>query len=393
MRFYLKARGGIWYICWTDRGIPRRISTGLRDRGKADLAIARHVLIHANPRHQPAELVTVQGIVLRYWQHHGRNIASRDSVTAALRAANTYLERVSVADFGRTRQEAFVKALRSDGLADGTIKRWLGVIGAALNWAHGRQEVVEVPPIIRVKVTDGDGVRALTVTELHALCTACLHEHQRRFLLLAIGTAARPGALIDLTWDRVDFESGTIAQAVPGVHHGNKRRPRVPMASSVRRHLEGQRSVGPVIQWRGKALTGHKRLYEGLSERAGVEVTAYGIRKACATWMRQEGVPEWDVLGMLGHRAGGSQTERYAHWRPEFMRAAATSLDRLIRAVNPPWLASALPAVGVTENLQLQVPAAVGFFGGRTWDRTTDPYHVKDEAQPTILPLTAANDD
>jgi integrase len=282
----------------------------------------------------------VQAIVLRYWQHHGRNIASRDSVTAALKAVNTYLERVTVAEFGRTRQEAFVKALRGDGLSAGTIKRWLGVVGAALNWAFSRQEVTEVPPIIQVKAVDGEGVRALTVTELRALCSACLHEHQRRFLLLAIGTAARPGALVDLTWDRVDFETGTIAQAVPGVHHGNKRRPRVPMAASVRAYLEPQRSVGPVIQWNGKALRGHKRLYAGLSERAGVEVTAYGIRKACATWMRQEGVPEWDVLGMLGHRAGGSQTERYAHWRPEFMRAAADSLERLIRAVDPVWLDS-----------------------------------------------------
>ena len=393
MRFYLKPRDGIWYICWTDHGLPRRISTGLRDRGQAELALARHVLIHANPRHQPAELVTVQSIVLRYWQHYGRDLASRDSVTAALRAVNSYLERVTVAEFGRTRQEAFVKALRNDKLSAGTIKRWLGVVGAALNWAYSRQEVVEVPPMIRVKATDGEGVRALTVAELHALCGACLHEHQRRFLLLAIGTAARPGALMDLTWDRIDFDSSTIAQAVPGVHHGNKRRPRVPMAASVRAYLEGQRSVGPVIQWNAKRLKGHKRLYAGLSERAGVDVTAYGIRKACATWMRQEGVPEWDVLGMLGHRAGGSQTERYAHWRPEFMRAAAESLERLIRAVNPPWLASALPVPTVPFSPILQLPVAVGEFGGRTWDRTTDPYHVKDGAQPINLPLTAANDD
>lgn len=393
MRFYLSERAGVWYICWTDRSAPRRISTRLRDRGQAELALARHVLIHANPRHQPAELVTVQSVVLRYWQHHGRSIASRDSVTAALKAVNTYLERVSVADFGLKRQEAFVRALRSDGLAWATVKRWVGVVGTALRWAHARQELTDIPPMVRVKAPEADGVRPLSVPELRALCDACLHEHQRRFLLLAIGTAARPGALVDLTWDRVDFLSGTIAQAVPGVDHGNKRRPRVPMPESVRGYLEGKRSVGPVIQWNGNRLKGHKRLYAGLSERAGVEVTAYGIRKACATWMRQEGVPEWDVLGMLGHRAGGSQTERYAHWRPEFMRAASDSLERLIRAVNPPWLASGLPVPAAPVSPHLQLPVAVGEFGGRTWDRTTDPYHVKEEAQPTILPLRAANDD
>jgi hypothetical protein len=90
---------------------------------------------------------------------------------------------------------------------------------------------------------------------------------------------------------------------------------------------------------------------------------------------------------MLGHRAGGSQTERYAHWRPEFMRAAADSLERLIRAVNPPWLASPLPVV---SPLLSQV---LDGTGGRTWDRTTDPYHVKDGACPTNELLKAANDD
>ena len=370
MRFYLREREGVWYICWTDRGTPRRLSTGLRDRGQAEIALARHVLIHADPRHQPADLVTVQSIVLRYWQHHGRHLASRDSVTAALKAVNTYLERVSVADFGTKRQEAFIRALQSDGLSPATVRRWLGVVGAALRWAYSRQEVTDIPPLLRVRVPESDGVRGLTVEELRALCAACLHEHQRRFLLLAIGTAARPGALLDLTWDRVDLESGTIALAVPGVDHGNKRRPRVPMPASLRDYLAERRSVGPVIQWHGKRLSGHKRLYAGLAERAGVEVTAYGIRKACATWLRREGVPEWDVLGMLGHRAGGSQTERYAHWRPEFMRAAAASLERLILAVSPPWLASYLPVAAEAPRKSLIV-------GGRTWDRTTDPYHVK----------------
>ena len=386
MRFYLRDRGGIFYICWTDRGIPRRISTGLRDRGAAEIALARHVLIHANPRHQPAELVTVQGVVLRYWQHYGRQLASRDSVMAALKAANTYLEHVTVAEFGLRRQEGFVRALRADGLAEGSIKRWLGVIGAALRWAHGRQELAEYPPLIRIRVVDGEGVRPTTVEELHALTAACLHEHQRRFLLLAIGTAARPGALVDLTWDRVDFETGTIAQALPGVDHGNKRRPRVPMPASVAAYLAGCRSVGPVVQWKGKPLSDHRRVYAGLAERAGVAVTAYGIRKACATWMRREGVPEWDVLGMLGHRAGGTQTERYAHWRPEYMRAAADSLERLIRAVDPHWLARPLPVESGTVRKSL-------IIGGRDRDRTCDPYHVKDPPLPLFPPLPAANDD
>lgn len=82
-----------------------------------------------------------------------------------------------------------------------------------------------------------------------------------------------------------------------------------------------------------------------------------------------------DVRGMLGHSLGGV-TDVYARFDPAYMRAAADSLDRLLRAVCPGWLATHLPV-----------------SGGRTWDRTTDPYHVKDEALPIIQTLKAANDD
>ncbi len=329
----------------------------------------------------------MQAVVLRYYQHHAKALRSRDAARAALKAVNTYAEHVTVADFGLRRQEGVLAALKADGLKPSSVARLWGVIGAALRWAYARQEVTDIPPMVKVRVPETEGQRPLTVGELHALAGECLHEHQRRFLVLSLATAGRPGAVLDLTWDRVDFGTGTIALAVPGVDHGKKRRPRVPMPESVQRYLEAERGVGPVIRWHGRRLADHKRLWAGIAERAGVTVGAYGIRKACATWMRQEGVNEWDVRGMLGHRGAGGVTDRYAHWRPDYMRAAAESLERLIRAVDPPWLRSHFAAVPA-EAVQV-----LEGTGGRAVDRTRDPFHVKVGAVLTDQALEPANDD
>jgi hypothetical protein len=122
--------------------------------------------------------------------------------------------------------------------------------------------------------------------------------------------------------------------------------------------------------------------------------------------MRQEGVPEWDVLGMLGHRAGGSQTERYAHWRPEFMRAAAESLERLIRAVGPPWMVGAAGIEPATPTMstwcstaELSARPCQSLNGAAAVSLSNQglgvagDYHVKDPSLAIIQGLAAANDD
>jgi integrase len=62
----------------------------------------------------------------------------------------------------------------------------------------------------------------------------------KTFIALALNTAARSGALLELTWDRVDLASGVIHL---GHSNGNKRRGIVPINNSLRRMLEQARSA------------------------------------------------------------------------------------------------------------------------------------------------------
>ena len=339
--FYLKQRGEVWYICWTDRGTPRRLSTGERDRGRADLALAKHVLSCA----EKVEQVMLRDVISRYYLMHARKLASKDQVRYALACVEKHMPGLRVDELTTDAQARFADALARDGLGPSTVRRRVGVIRSALAWSHRRGEIKSLPPVTVPAEQSGDGARAATLDELRALFTAAVHDHQRRYLLLALATCGRPAAILDLTWDRIDKDSGTADLHVPGTRRTKKARPVVPLAAVARSYLEAHRGLGPVCQWHSRPLGSAKTMIRKLAKDAGVEgVTPYSLRKAAATWMRREGVPVADVRGMLGHSLGGV-TDVYARFDPSYMRAAAESLDRLLRAVCPGWLmASVQPA-------------------------------------------------
>ena len=59
----------------------------------------------------------------------------------------------------------------------------------------------------------------------------------RLFVTLALTTGARMGAILDLTWDRVDFEHNTIDFMPSGRNKTNKRRTVVAMSKKAREAL------------------------------------------------------------------------------------------------------------------------------------------------------------
>ena len=357
MRFYLrndyKDRPGMFYIAWTDEhGRGCRASTRTRDHGAAQLALAKYILEHDTPRDQRPENVTVEAVMLRYWHHHGRTRFAKDAVRYALAHVTKQLPKVTVAEFDRARQRRFIRALADQGMKPSSIARYLGVIAAALNRAKDQGEIVSVPELEKPELEQSQGVEPFSLDELRAVMAAATSESERLMVLLWIGTGCRPGAVLDLTWDRVDFAAQAIDFRVPGRRMTKKRRTLPPMAPSLAAYLEAKRSVGYVIVRRTKKavrpLAGFKMTMRRLAKRAGVEGSAYRIRKSVATWLRSQGVPEAEVLAMLGHRFGSSETERYA--RPEYLVAARAAIEQLLHKLAPPWLGLARSWQGASRN-------------------------------------------
>ena len=76
--------------------------------------------------------------------------------------------------------------------------------------------------------------RWLTREEAARLLESAVSTHVRLFIALALYTAARAGAILDLQWEQVDIVSGIIAL---GRGRGRKRRATVPMIADLKMEL------------------------------------------------------------------------------------------------------------------------------------------------------------
>jgi integrase len=361
-RSYIDKRHGSpnWYIYHDydpKTGQWQRTSTRTTDRKLADQKLAQFIL--KKPNREQNDQMTLVGAMLLYWEHHGQHLFQTDSIRTTMKRVVEHEPNTRVYDWPIGRQKQFAKLL---GPSAGTQRRNMGIIRAAIQWCVDNGDLPTMPTVLKINATDGDGVRPFELPELQRLAEACQSEHERLFFLLCLATAPRPGATLDLTWDRLNAQTGVADYVVPGRRLTKKRRAKAPVCAPALAYLNERRSLGPIVQWNGRPLKGFKMTFRRLAKRAAVNGTAYGIRKAVAIWMRKENVPEWDVKGALGHAVGG-ETERYAHYRPDYMRAAADSAERLLRAVNPSWMAKYLLA----NNAPMSANANI-FFGAAAND-------------------------
>jgi integrase len=214
------------------------------------------------------------------------------------------------------------------GRKPNTVRKELEVVRAALNW-HKRADkaVFELPSPPPAKE------RFLTKEEARRLLKGARRfAHVRAFIALSLTTAARQSALLELTWDRVDFDRGLIRLPL-GVasDEDRKRRAVVPMNRRARRYLrvlKAGATCNHVIEWGGHRVLSIKKGFRAACDRAGIEgVTPHILRHTAASWMAMAGVPMFEISRMLGH-SDTRVTERvYAKLSPEHLRRASAVLD------------------------------------------------------------------
>lgn len=213
---------------------------------------------------------------------------------------------------------------RAMGRQDGTIAKELSTLRAALRWHDKATPArIEMPPETPPRE------RHLTREERDALVAAADTFHVRLFIELAVATAARKQAILDLTWSRVDFERGTIRLATG--ESRRKGRATVPINDRLRAVLEEARTVATtpwVIEWGGKKVGSIKRGFAFACRKAGLDdVTPHVLRHTAAVWMVEAGVPLDEVAQYLGHSDPRITYRVYARFSPDHLRRAADVLQ------------------------------------------------------------------
>jgi len=166
--------------------------------------------------------------------------------------------------------------------------------------------------------------------ELRALIAACAAPHVRLAVILLAATGARVGAILDLTWDRVSFETGLIDLRLPdGVtRKGRAVVPMNRMAREALRQAHAARLSDHVVEWAGNRVKSIRTGYRAAMLRAGLsDLSIHQIRHTVAVKMLQAGRPLVEVSQFLGHSNIQITERTYARFMPERFTAAAELLD------------------------------------------------------------------
>lgn len=330
------------FIYWRPEhgGRTRRLSTGT-----SDLAAARqHLMDFAQRRKRPTAAhpsdVALDVILDRYIRQKlvGKSAADGRWSARVLLDFARWAGIATVAEMTPAMQREYVRwrskraSDRGRTLSNGTINKELEVLRAAFNYAKREGMIAEVPHVTLLSRPPARE-RFLTPDEIGRLLAQCHEPHLARFVMIALHTLQRPGAVLGLRCAHVDVLRGRIDFRDPSAAPSNKRRPIVPITATLKPVLEEalHESVsGHVIEYLGQPVASVKKSFQRACRRAGLKgVSPYTLRHTGATLLAAAGVPLWQVSGMLGHSYSRT-TEIYAKHTPEYLAEAAAGLERAI---------------------------------------------------------------
>lgn len=230
---------------------------------------------------------------------------------------------------------AYAESRFALGRKPATVATELVRLRTALNWAAKRR-IIAAAPHVWVPSPGAPRSRTLTEHEIAAILDACEAPHIRLFAVLALATGGRHSAILELTWDRVDFAAGSIDLRVPRVvapmskRHW-KGRAQVAMNGLARAALDEARAAATgahVIEWNGRPVRSVKKAFAAAVRRAGLDgVTPHTFRHSVASLQWAAGIDPHVVARFLGHRDVKTTSQIYAKPAPAYTAGAAAVVD------------------------------------------------------------------
>lgn len=311
-----------WYIVWSDER-SHRLSTGTRDKETALKLLTEFEV----KQHAPPEKPTVGEIITGYL-HSLRDRRWFHNRETEMRAVREHFGRVRPELIGGLLVRGFTTKRLNERVVASTIDRQLRALRACLSWGV-KNGWIDKAPYIETPGGNPPRDRWLTRDEAFRLLSGCREYHVRLYCLVALYTGARTRAILDLTWDRVDLTRGLVLYP-PAGERSRKRTTTVPITETLLAALSQAREFGTishVIEYRGKPVWSIKTGFRAAVRRAELKhCTPHDLRRTCATWMVQDGIPVGQVARFLGDSE--EMIEKvYGQHSPDYLRAAARSLE------------------------------------------------------------------
>jgi integrase len=335
---WLEKRGA-YYITWTERGRSRERSTGTADREQAEVVFAEWLQLRGR-RSGPSDpsQILVTDVLIEYQQNRGSKVAAPGRIAYAVFALTDFFEGNTVADMNL---QTCARYAEKRGRSAGTVRRELGVLRAAINYAHKTGKITR-PVAVELPQRPEPRDRWLTRKEAAHLIRAARTPQARLymplFVLIGLYTGRRKEAILSLRWPQVDLEQGRIDFELAGRRRTNKRRGVIPIPPRLLPHLRRARrrgtDLGYVLHINGERIGDIKKGFAAACERAKLEgVTPHTLRHTAATWIARNGSASLSDAAVYLAMSEETLRNVYRHHHPDFLRGAAESIGRRPRNV------------------------------------------------------------
>ena len=342
----LKRGGGlVYWIEWRDHGQRKRKRIGpSKEAAELCLGEIRRALVEERYIDRDKGARMSLGELVRWYlalpEVEGKKSWRRD--VALLRSVTRLLgEKTLIKDLNKGMMDGYATerlkedspARKGERIRPATVNKERMAINAALNRGVAHSKLDVNPLAGKMKKLNEDNIRerVLTGEEFEHLL-ACLSSPLREMALVAFYICMRQGEILELTWDKVDFERNFIRLAGTDTKNGSKRcipiHPRVrEMLIDIPRGLHTNR----VFLSRGKPVNNFAGNYQLQWSRAvqAVELgdfTFHDLRHCAINNLRLTGNDHFTIMAISGHRTT-SVFRRYnvvteeelqkVKWKPE----------------------------------------------------------------------------
>lgn len=217
-------------------------------------------------------------------------------------------------------------------VADATARYELLQLSTALGWAADpAQKKLSTRPQIWLPATPERKLRHLTPDEFTRFFAAVRAEHARLYVQIGLYTVARPSAILELTWDRVDFMRRRIDFTPPGHARTAKRRGVVAIGEALLTALQtayAGRTCNYVIEHGGEPVKTLKKAFQAASARSGIHATPYTLRHTGAVWAAESGVSMPELAQMMMHDDDRTTQKHYARFSPDHLMSVVDAIER-----------------------------------------------------------------
>ncbi len=200
-----------------------------------------------------------------------------------------------------------------------------------LSLAQKYKQIAEVP-YIELPPQNSPKDRHLTPEEAECLWNTAESAHLKLFIHLALVTGARKGAILDLTWDRVDLTNRRLDFNNPDKPITNKRRPRSPITQETARLLADAKQYAEsdhVIEYNGKKLLDIKKSFKRAAIKAGLhDVTAHTLKHTAISWLAQKGFSP-EKISALTETHPNTVRRHYQKFSPAHLQEEANCLGEI----------------------------------------------------------------